>query len=758
ERNVQQSNYTQLKNHPFGMLVLDEAHHLRTSWWRSTIELRDALKNPKVVALTATPPYDTSLREWDKYITLCGPIDAEIYVPELVKEGELCPHQDYIYFTSPTKEEAGPIHIFHQHVKEFYRQLTENESFTDFLENHPWVKTTEHYTEEILSMPSYFFSMLIYLKEVNSDKWSPALQLITDGEKTLPTLNLEWLEEMLTFILFQDEQFKDEEILQSIHRTLSRIGAIKRRKVTLKSNQKIERLLTRSTSKLESIEKIVRFESDHLQDDLRMVILADYIFLEDLPNSSDDQKQLVRLGVIPIFEQLRRKQKNTIKLGVLTGSVVILPVSALSMLEKIAEERHFVYETEPLPNDSNYVMLKWKSKSNHLMVSVLTKVFQKGGVECIVGTAALLGEGWDAPSINSLIMASYVGTFMLSNQMRGRAIRAQENNPNKTANIWHLVCVDLGEKDAGYDFQSIQRRFDSSMGLHVNKDILSTGIERMDVPFPLKSLHDIKQQNEETMIRARNRMHMLQRWKNAIKVDREKKEVFYSNHEKLPRPFVLENTIMGFLYSGLFIFLIMMGQEIQHLHRISGRKEIIVAFIIIAVFSGIRAVPFLYKALKGLFRNITLEKNMNQVAKALYQALYDIGLLQTALRDNKIYTEKILHGSIVVVWLKFGTIHEQKLFLNALHELLDPIQNPRYLLYRRHGRFWKRKDYHAIPEEIGKKKEYVELFLKSWQKYIDQAEYIYTRTQEGRKKLLIARTRAMSALSLDKSKRISEWR
>ena len=30
----------------------------------------------------------------------------------------------------------------------------------------------------------------------------------------------------------------------------------------------------------------------------------------------------------------------------------------------------------------------------------------------LVGTQALLGEGWDAPSVNTLVLASYVGSYM----------------------------------------------------------------------------------------------------------------------------------------------------------------------------------------------------------------------------------------------------------------------------------------------------------------------------------------------------------
>ena len=62
----------------------------------------EQLENSKIIALTATPPYDSEFSEWKKYVSLCGEIDAEITVPELVKAKNLCPNQDYIYFNEPT--------------------------------------------------------------------------------------------------------------------------------------------------------------------------------------------------------------------------------------------------------------------------------------------------------------------------------------------------------------------------------------------------------------------------------------------------------------------------------------------------------------------------------------------------------------------------------------------------------------------------------------------------------------------------------
>ncbi len=85
-------------------LVLDEAHHLRKAWWDCLDRLATELLDVKVVALTATPPYDASLAEWNRYEKLCGPIDLEIGIPELVRNGDLCPHQDHLILCEPTQD------------------------------------------------------------------------------------------------------------------------------------------------------------------------------------------------------------------------------------------------------------------------------------------------------------------------------------------------------------------------------------------------------------------------------------------------------------------------------------------------------------------------------------------------------------------------------------------------------------------------------------------------------------------------------
>ena len=93
-----------------GTLCLDEAHHLRNDWYRALASFLQALgREVTVISLTATPPYDADGPEWRRYQAICGEIDEEIFVPELVAQRTLCPHQDFVLFNTPTQRELETL-------------------------------------------------------------------------------------------------------------------------------------------------------------------------------------------------------------------------------------------------------------------------------------------------------------------------------------------------------------------------------------------------------------------------------------------------------------------------------------------------------------------------------------------------------------------------------------------------------------------------------------------------------------------------
>lgn len=115
-------------------ICLDEAHHLRSEWQKALEQFIHTLQSEvTVIALTATPPYESIPSEWNKYISLCGEIDDEIFVPELVAKGTLCPHQDYIYFNYPTKAELNIIREYKEKAASCTTEIINGELFNEII-------------------------------------------------------------------------------------------------------------------------------------------------------------------------------------------------------------------------------------------------------------------------------------------------------------------------------------------------------------------------------------------------------------------------------------------------------------------------------------------------------------------------------------------------------------------------------------------------------------------------------------------------
>ena len=94
-----------------------------------------------------------------------------------------------------------------------------------------------------------------------------------------------------------------------------------------------------------------------------------------------------------------------------------------------------------------------------------------------------------------------------------------------------------------------------------------------------------------------------------------------------------------------------------------------------------------------------------------------------------------------------------------MQEILGAIDNPRYLTVRKTPLLrWIRKDYHVVPQALGRNKESAEYFRKMWAKYVGPTELVYTRSVKGRKILLKARGQAMSATFQRRSERTRAWK
>lgn len=770
-----------LQKNAIKTIVVDEAHHLRKNWWRCLKQLKSRLEFPTVIALTATPPYDVSNTEWERYSQFSGTIDAQVPVPELVKEKNLCPHQDYILFSYPTEEESKQIVKFRKSIWKIIEEINEEGNLVKFLKNHPWITDPKRHIEKILDDPSYFSSIIIYLHSQKVLIPKKAINIITHNPKSIPENSLEWMEILLTGLLYSHSQKDEITFLEDIKNKIKKIGGVERRKVQFEGIYDVEQILKQSLSKLKSITKIVEHEYSYLRDNLRMVILTDFIRKEYLPKSKKEKTLIInKIGVIPIFESLRRKELPGLKLGVLTGSQIIIPNVSTFLLEQVLKEENIDEKritTSPLAIDSSYLNFEFKGTDKRKRVEIITELFSRGGINVLVGTKSLLGEGWDAPCINSLILATFVGSYMLSNQMRGRAIRVDSSAPYKTANVWHLISIDLPSlkskllsfgytNEAGKDYSIAERRFKGFLGVDFEEPVIKNGLERLNLKKPPLSQKEIDNYNRMTITKSQDREKMSKQWTTALKGKGNYKLIQDIRTQKmnLPRSFVFANTIAAILWQGLFwsSFLLsswMRGLSAKGSFDIS---EIVLLLLSVGFLLAILVfMPFFLKATWLFIRHGPIKGSMKQVAAAVLKSLCEIGVIRTPYKIIEITSEKDKDiAGAVRLHIAKCTKREKSIFLDALEELLNPVKNPRYLLKRKSilGRFIKREDYLAVPTILGANKTYAIEFSNNWAKKVGRMELIYTRTFEGRKILLRARTKSLSAAFMKKTERISSWK
>jgi superfamily II DNA or RNA helicase len=755
-----------LKGQGLNVIVLDEAHHLRSAWWKSLVKLKEAMVKPQIVSLTATPPYDSNPSEWENYKSMCGPIDAEISVPELVQEKNLCPHQDYVYLNSLSTEEMTVVFKFRSAVRAFIKRLKGDEEFAEALLSHPSLINPEGNVEAILDDPEFYSSIIVYLDAVGRGVPKALCKVLSVRTKFIPSFDAQWAEILMARLLYKDEYFSAEhgELIKKYRKELKIVGAIERRQVYLENNKMVKSLLKGSLNKLNSIVEIVEMEKVNLGGGLRMVILTDFIRRELMPKKAGGETDLTRMGVVPIFEKIRREFRGLKRLGVLSGSLVVLPVGCEQKLRMKALEvgiKDKDLKIRVMAHDKGFFQFDIVSSKRHKIVHLVTELFNEGEVEVLVGTKSLLGEGWDAPTINSLVLASFVGSFMLSNQMRGRAIRTDKADPEKVANIWHLVTVEINQQKAGHDFSTMRRRFKAFVGLSVDDDSIENGIERLDLGLAPYTERDLKKLNKRSGVLSKDRADTGQRWRDVLEAGEVKKLIPEVETEKtsLPRNFVFSSTILALFWRSLLIGAFFFMDTVVGLLEAGGAngEESLAILIGALAISILISLPGMFKALYLFLKHGPISSSIKQVGNAVLKTLCKIDVIKTDV--NKLRVVAVKGKGFVRCGLEGGTSYEKAIFLESLEELLDQIENPRYLIVRKtlFGKL-NRRDYHPVPKAIAVKKEWAEYFSKMWNKYVGNNHLIYTRNMVGRKALLNARQRSLAARLKKRSKRVSSWR
>ncbi len=721
-------------------LCLDECHHLRNEWWKSLEVFRKQYGQLQVISLTATPPYDSEPELWERYNRMCGEIDQEITVPELVKEDTLCPHQDFVYICSPTAEESEHLRQFEDRKWEYIHQLLVNPDFQALVSGSKVLKG-DISSDVLLEDPKYLSAILIYMHSQGLTIPDSLENLL--GAKRLPQVNSYWLELLLQSVLYQTPDWYEDSngFREKLESELKARGLIEQRQVSLVKSKSRDKILNQSLGKLSGIADIFLTEYKSMGQDLRQLVLADYIRKDFSTYLGDGQAGISQLGVLPYFESIRRKAQEheiPVSLAVLSGSVVILPTNVATELKELLPQVHLSFSSIGQLDQEDYVQVGFPSTAKGIVAAV-TELFQRGRIQVLVGTKSLLGEGWDAPCVNSLILGSFVGSFMLSNQMRGRAIRTWQGHPEKTSNIWHLVAIQpeplitlSGEEpmlDSNQDLQTLSRRMEHFLGLAYNQESIETGLDRLDFPKPPFKKKQIREYNERIKMLSKDRAGLRKKWYDSLVVADQFEIVTEVATQKQKIPIMLQFDALKWVRMSLLLLAVDLLVLLFRM-RLTGVWWLTAACLLFLAFASWR-----YLCYKSPY------KRLQSLGEQIRKALLDSGHLTND--QSRVQVEEDKENYLVFAYLKGGSMRDKELFAQTVGEFFAPVDNQRYLLKTEKVRQGQ-SPYYVVPSLFDKRKEEAQKFLDFLTPTIGRYHLVYTRTEAGRKTLLEARIQALS--------------
>ena len=735
-----------------GTICLDEAHHLKNEWQKALEKFTEAMgASVTIVSLTATPPYDSDPAEWARYVAVCGEIDEEIFVPELVAQGTLCPHQDYVYFNFPTAEEEKALTA---HAANARAALEEIHGLTFLASVAEKLNASEDY-DELYSHVKEYVALCAFLTAGGHEIKKRKAKSLTAG-KALPACTYGIAETALEFLL--DGELLSEEEKATTERILKKHSVYERGKVRLETTEKLKRALISSVGKLKSIGKIASSEYANIGAGLRLLILTDHIGRENLDGLTG--REFNAVNAVSVFETVRRAVPEA-KTGVLTGSLVILPDRVKAQGEK---SRKRIAGT-------GYSEVEFSSSSRGA-VGAVSELFERGEIEILVGTKSLLGEGWDSPKVNTLILASFVGSYVLSNQMRGRSIRPDPDDPMKCANVWHLVTVEpdyifkdsVREKVVTYfkrdeselksqDFEILKRRFDAFTGPDYDTGEIESGIGRITAIKPPFDKKGIERINANMLELSSERALPRAQWEREVKGRKAEVvvETLLPQEKKVP--------VARFFNLKLLIAEAILGESAciaagLAVARISNPIIAVVTALALQLAVAYLVLPTFLKFLKHL----NPARSFLIIGKAVCGTLAECGLIDP---DAQAVTEQDKDLTQTAIYLRNASVHDQNVFNAAMKEFFSPIENPRYVIVKRNalGALSYLHSY-ACPSAIGRKKEYAEIFAKKLASETGNFKLIYTRNASGRKTIMRCRSNSyitLNAKAVDKKFKVSHW-
>ncbi len=514
-------------------LVLDECHHLIEVWGRLIADLLALLTadhgDVAVIGLTATPRTSLTAEQAALVEEMFGGVTYAVSTPAVVKTGDLAPFQELAWFTGPTPDEARYIDSEALRFEELRTDLLDP-SFasvpflgwcdTRFVRRQaagsaapvPWSRV-ERETPELADAALRLHSAgLLAL---------PDGARVREQHRAAPTAE-DWvalIEDYVRGCLQESGNPDDAAAVQAIRAALPAVGYSLTRRGVRAGTSPVDRVLARSAAKTAAVAGILATETGVLGPAVRALVLCDYEragaqLSARLRGVLDEQAGSARLV-------LSRLATDPVTGGLdpvlMTGRTVAARRDTAARLVAALRAADPALDLDDVPVDGDpadvvEVTGRWSSRR---WVPAVTAWFQGEEGRVLIGTRALLGEGWDAARLNVVIDLTSATTSTAVVQTRGRALRRDPRMPDKVATTWSVVAVTAAHPKGAADYRRFVAKHDGFFALDADGQCAS-GVPHVDAdlsPFAPPPAELFEELNVRMRARAADRAATRAAWR-----------------------------------------------------------------------------------------------------------------------------------------------------------------------------------------------------------------------------------------------------
>ena len=815
--------------HGVKVVVLDECHHLLDYWAIVIRYLIRKIENPVIIGLTATLPSLEDEDEYENYTSLLGDVDFEVPTPAVVKEGDLAPYRDLVYFVAPTDQEFKYLRNIQAAFEEALAKTTKDPSFRDWVIQQVTVRPTadggrETFEQYLNSHPILSIAQLRYLNSIDIEL-PPELPLPLEADDDLSLED--WavmLERYALDYLKVSQDAKDHDKLAELRRAIRPFGLSLTERGMRQTRSAGDLILALSQSKDKAVVNILTTENEAMGPKLRAIVVTDF---ERMTTLSEDLKGVLEKDAGSAWRVFRSivsdPESGKLDPVLVTGKTVLADADLGDRLIRIFND---YLKSQKYNASCEYKETPFKGIlevegsgpdwTPRAYVRMVTEAFEKGYTRCIVGTRGIFGEGWDSLSLNTLIDLTAATTSTSVQQLRGRSIRKDPTWPRKVAHDWDVVCVAPEFKKGDTDlrrFQArhanywgittvsnwLQRKWDSTMSpvpvasvedkinlgkpVDMQPDLRSRvvkGVAHVDVglAYELKTedFHKIQfiRYNDRMLNYVKDRDRTYNQWgvgdqysnftysSSRIEVKDMKIRTVYTVNETLKK---MLRKFWASFFCALGFILYFYSQIVPDIALIGSLPMIVLVVGLLIVIALAVAFMLNVRAAYRIAHKFLLEQPpdaiLMDIGRALLAALQDAQLVSPSLREEFVRVVEQPDDSYEVC-LDYASPEDSARFVQAYHDIFEPVRRQRYLILRNDSRLpnlafspiwlalraWYRRKwgykpaYHPVPKILAATKERAESFAFYWRKYVGGGKLVFTHTEKGRKILFKARAQA----------------